>query len=368
MGCPRFMLLAASAPGPCSTIFGNNFDGLIPDSWAQFGNLQDVIATPGNPALCPAAPLGASFSVCSAHDPLCINSLPTDTEACTALAPVTPSSTSSFPVAAVAAPLAVAAALAVVVAGLLWRRRTRRRSADLASARAKADLPVQVCVPLAQPSQEGRGRGARAHVPARWFMQDEEAGGVLALRSKQGGSAPSGPGAGAAAATVTPPGGWQAATHAGTVGDWLPGLSLQGSRSAEVGCASLPHAFGGQAWSVSTSLESLASSAPIKTETLKVAAPPAWNPCCSWRRCRRGARLAGRGARPPSLPSCPSCTSPLPGAPYPGIPPQAAAAAAKHRPRGTHLQTAVGLLRCGALGGLHCSCPTGRYGPMRLRS
>lgn len=144
--CPRSTVLAPFPPPSLrSTIYGCSFDGAIPDSWAQLGSLQDVAAAPGNPGLCAAAPPGASFSVCNAQDPLCINPLPTNTEACAALAPATPSSSSSFPVAAVAAPLAVAAAFGAVAAGLLWRRRVRRRSADLAASKRKAGLLLEVC-------------------------------------------------------------------------------------------------------------------------------------------------------------------------------------------------------------------------------
>lgn len=84
----------------------------------QLPALIEVVLQPGNPDACTSVPSGATFQVCRDGDALCLP-IAADPNACAAA----PSDDgSSFPVAAVAVPVAVVACAAVVVAGYMWYR------------------------------------------------------------------------------------------------------------------------------------------------------------------------------------------------------------------------------------------------------
>eukprot|EP00887_Chlorella_sp_A99_P005875 scaffold1.g5875.t1 len=83
----------------------NNLTGSIPPSWAQLPSLQRVYLQPGNPGLCAAPPAGATFLLCVAGDPICHS--PVDTSACGSSVGGGSGGGGGFPVAAVAAPVAV---------------------------------------------------------------------------------------------------------------------------------------------------------------------------------------------------------------------------------------------------------------------
>ena len=107
---------------------------------------------PGNPDMCTSVPQGATFSLCVADDFLCLSSPePSNASNCQALATTAASdeSSTSFPVAAVAVPVAVVGASAVAVAGFwAWRRQHRRRAVTAGMAqqltdKSKADWALQ---------------------------------------------------------------------------------------------------------------------------------------------------------------------------------------------------------------------------------
>ena len=123
----------------------NSFTGSIPDSWVQLAELQRVTVQPGNSGMCTVVPASASFSVCQAGSASarsgCEAPAPTAGQQCdagsgtqavaTQAAAAGSSSSSSsdgssFPVAAVAAPVAIVGAAALAAVGYLgWRRRKR---------------------------------------------------------------------------------------------------------------------------------------------------------------------------------------------------------------------------------------------------
>ena len=223
----------------CRTVYGNNLEGTIPTSWSQLLDLQEVILQPGNEALCPMAPEGATFDICAADDVLCMGGLSTDTAACS---DVPSDSGSSFPVVAVAVPVAVAGVMAAVLAALLWRRRQRRRAADQQGVSFKDGFyqvrfdMLQQCPPwvcafahCAPPALSGLGSAA-ANSPA-CMLQDPETGLFYPANHKPSPQVQGSQGSGAAAAAV--PGPPQAAPlRGGTMADCLP--CLKQTRSAEL--------------------------------------------------------------------------------------------------------------------------------------
>lgn len=112
---------------------GNALSGTIPASWAQLPRLRQVVVQPGNAAMCAEAPAGAAFQLCQAGDRIsevsCQAAVPSDASQCGGQP--SGNSSSSFPVAAVAVPVAVVGTAALAAAGyVLWRRRRRTMSAQ----------------------------------------------------------------------------------------------------------------------------------------------------------------------------------------------------------------------------------------------
>lgn len=125
------------------TLQANNLTGTVPASWVNLKQLSRVTLFPGNPGLCGDKPGGANFKVCHADDQLC-RPVASDDALCTALGS-TGGSGSSFPVAAVAVPVAVVGALAIAAGGLLvWRKKQQQAAIEPSSTASpvyKASLP-----------------------------------------------------------------------------------------------------------------------------------------------------------------------------------------------------------------------------------
>lgn len=119
----------------CRDISNNSLQGSIPASWDGMPSLRRIDLQPGNPQACPQAPAGSSFRVCSEGDVLCVSQLPYDESLCQgAPYPDDGSGGSSFPVAAVAVPVAVVGAAVIATwAYWLWRRRRRAAARRAAS-------------------------------------------------------------------------------------------------------------------------------------------------------------------------------------------------------------------------------------------
>ncbi len=127
------------------TLQGNSLTGTVPASWGKLQQLSRVTLLPGNPGLCADKPPGANFKVCQADDQLCRPSS-SDDAVCAALGS-TGSDSSSFPVAAVAVPVAVVGALGLAAGGfLVWRKRQQQAAVEpssTASAVYKASLLIR---------------------------------------------------------------------------------------------------------------------------------------------------------------------------------------------------------------------------------
>ena len=107
-------------------------------------SLRRIDLQPGNPQSCPQVPAGSSFKVCSEGDVLCVSPLPYNDSLCQSSPnPDDGGSGSSFPVAAVAVPVAVVGAAVVATWGYwLWRRRRRAaRQAAAASVQQQPSVP-----------------------------------------------------------------------------------------------------------------------------------------------------------------------------------------------------------------------------------
>lgn len=130
------------------TLQGNNLTGTVPASWANLKQLSRITLYPGNPGLCGHKPGDASFKVCHADDQLLCRPVASDDALCTALGS-TGGSGSSFPVAAVAVPVAVVGALTIAAGGfLVWRKKQQQAAIEpssTASAVYKASRAGVVC-------------------------------------------------------------------------------------------------------------------------------------------------------------------------------------------------------------------------------
>ena len=102
------------------------------------GSLKSVVMQPGNPDMCTSLPVNATFSLCVEGDYFCTETpTPSNSPSCASSPPPGGGGTgsdgttggSSFPVAAVAVPVAVVGVVALIAGSLLWRRQRRRASA-----------------------------------------------------------------------------------------------------------------------------------------------------------------------------------------------------------------------------------------------
>lgn len=113
------------------TLHGNNLTGAVPASWGNLAQLSRVTLLPGNPGLCVHKPAGTNFKVCQAEDQLC---RPVDSASTECAATGSSGGSSSFPVAAVAVPVAVVGALALAAGGfLVWRKRQQQAAVEPSS-------------------------------------------------------------------------------------------------------------------------------------------------------------------------------------------------------------------------------------------
>lgn len=117
----------------------NNLTGTVPSSWLQLPSLNLVQVQPGNSDLCTSSlPSSARFDLCPVGYVICsADSLAPDGPQCSASS--SGGSGTSFPVAAVAVPVAVVAAAALVAAAFCVARRRRRAAVASAAASSKAD-------------------------------------------------------------------------------------------------------------------------------------------------------------------------------------------------------------------------------------
>ena len=144
---PPFLPIAAasltaarsSAHPRCRYLAYNNLTGTVPSSWLQLPSLNLVQVQPGNSDLCTSSlPSSARFDLCPVGYVICsADSLAPDGPQCSASS--SGGSGTSFPVAAVAVPVAVVAAAALVAAAFCVARRRRRAAVASAAASSKAD-------------------------------------------------------------------------------------------------------------------------------------------------------------------------------------------------------------------------------------
>lgn len=128
----------SSAPTRCRYLAYNNLTGAVPSSWLQLPSLELVQVQPGNSQLCTGSlPESAQFDLCPVGYVICsAESLTPDGPQCSASSS---GGSGSFPVAAVAVPVAVVAAAALVAAAFFVVRRRRRAAVASAAASSKAD-------------------------------------------------------------------------------------------------------------------------------------------------------------------------------------------------------------------------------------
>ena len=113
--------------------------------------LRRIDLQPGNAEACPQAPAGSSFKVCSVGDVLCVSQLPYNDSLCQGSPYPDDGGGSSFPVAAVAVPVAVVGA-AVIATWAYWWWRRRRRAAARRAASVQHEQQKQQQQQLQQPS------------------------------------------------------------------------------------------------------------------------------------------------------------------------------------------------------------------------
>ncbi|KAK2080725.1 hypothetical protein QBZ16_000579 [Prototheca wickerhamii] len=118
----------------------NQLTGTIPASWSQLPSLTALTVRPGNDGLCAALPEGSSIQFCEEQWGSCTATDQTSAGNGSCVAP-DPISTggSSFPVAAVVAPVVSVVVLGALLALFFWWRRRRRRRQAAAAPGAKID-------------------------------------------------------------------------------------------------------------------------------------------------------------------------------------------------------------------------------------
>uniref|UniRef100_A0A1D2A5N4 Protein kinase domain-containing protein n=2 Tax=Auxenochlorella protothecoides TaxID=3075 RepID=A0A1D2A5N4_AUXPR len=249
---------------------GNALSGFVPSSWAQLSSLQRLVVRPGNEELCGPLPGGSAFVVCSEAGANCTRSDSAFTGSyCAGLEatpppPASPDSGtgSSFPVAAVVAPIVAVLALGAAAALCLVLRRRRRRAAaveaDAKAAQVAAEAQRMDLALGTGGHPFDTGEGQRAYTSP--FLSGMPPGGMQHMVRNTGSSAGSFPGGSRGGALRTP-------HSSGSEGGHTQGTRSQAPSQGTVGEGTLAGASFG-AGSQSMSGEAVGSPLPTLMSTM----------------------------------------------------------------------------------------------------